>query len=112
MCTNNGTAEKPKINLYITDIRLRFVENGRDGLLAWGSCVVNSAIQLSNIALRRDQEGRLKLTYPAKKTPSGVRYYFFNPINVEASEIFEKAVFGALREIITHDSTTPIRKSE
>jgi DNA-binding cell septation regulator SpoVG len=80
----------------ITDIKVRLVEAGSDGLLAWASCVVSGAIKLDNIAIRRGKDGSLFLTYPAKRTPGGEKYHYFNPISVEAAKAVEDAVLTRL----------------
>jgi len=76
----------------ISDIKLRFVENGHDGLIAWASCVVSGAIKLDNIAIRRSRDGSLFLTYPAKLTPGGKKYHYFNPISREAADAVRDAL--------------------
>ena len=84
-------------SILITDVKVRLVESGSDGLLAWASCVVSGAIKLDNIAIRRSQsDGGLFLTYPAKRTPGGDRYPYFNPISAEASKAVEDALLTRL----------------
>ena len=63
----------------VTEIKLRFVEDGRDGLLAWASCVLNGTVVLNNIAVRRGREGGLMLTYPAKQTTAGTPLLLLQP---------------------------------
>lgn len=86
-------------NFSVSDVQLRFVENGKDGLLAWASCVIDDAVYLNNIAVRRGKDGRLMLTYPAKLTAAGSRYYLFNPISREASAVLEDAILRRLAEL-------------
>ena len=83
--------------IEINDIQLRFVNDGKDGLLAWVSCVVNNALALNNIALRRGKDGSLILTYPAKRTAAGSRFYYFNPLNSDTARQIEHAVLTQLR---------------
>ena len=80
----------------ITDVKLRIVDDGKDGLLAWASCVVNNSIFLNNIAVRRSRDGSLFLTYPAKRTSGGERYQVFNPISVQAANTIQNAVLARL----------------
>ena len=81
----------------ITDIKVRLVDTGTDGLIAWASCVVAHAIKLDNIAIRRSQrDGALFLTYPTKRTDAGDRYPYFNPVSTEASKAVEDAVLARL----------------
>ncbi|MFO7697897.1 MAG: septation protein SpoVG family protein [Anaerolineae bacterium] len=85
--------------LSITDIKVRLVEHGTDGLLAWASCVVAGSIKLDNIAIRRGRDGGLFLTYPAKRTDRGDRYHYFNPIHSEAARAVEHAIMARIREL-------------
>jgi len=80
----------------ITDVKVRLVDDGNDGLLAWASCVVSGGIKLDNIAIRRGKDGRLFLTYPNKVAPGGDRYPYFNPISAEASKAVEDALLTRL----------------
>ena len=80
----------------ITDVKVRLVEKGTDGLLAWASCVVSGGIKLDNIAIRRSRDGSLFLTYPAKRTPNGDRYHYHHPITVEAANAVQNAVIARL----------------
>ena len=82
--------------IKITRIHLRLVEQGTDGLLGWASCVVNGAILLNNIAIRRGRDGVLFLTYPAKRSAAGDRHHYFNPISSEAAEAVRDAVLARL----------------
>jgi DNA-binding cell septation regulator SpoVG len=83
-------------DLSITDIKLRLVDAGTDGLIAWASCVVAHAIKLDNIAIRRGRDNSLFLTYPIKRTDAGDKYPYFNPISSEASKAVEDAVVARL----------------
>lgn len=82
--------------LAITDIKIRLVEDGTDGLLAWASCVIAGSIKLDNIAIRRGRDGGIYLTCPTKRTDGGDRYPYFNPISKEASAILERAILQRL----------------
>ena len=83
--------------LQISDVKIRLVEHGTDGLLAWSSCVVSGALKLDNISIRRSRtDGRLFLTYPAKQSPSGDRYPYFNPVSQAAAKQIEDAILTRL----------------
>ena len=89
-----------EMDLQVTDIKIRLVESGTDCLLAWASCVVSGAIKLDNIAIRRSRgDGSLFLTYPAKRTASGDKYSYFNPISSEASRAVQDAVLARLASL-------------
>ena len=85
-----------ELKIPITDVKVRLVEHGTDGLLAWASCIVAGAIKLDNIAIRRSRDGSMFLTYPAKRTANGDRYHYYNPISVEAARAVQDAVLARL----------------
>lgn len=97
MSTESRDPQPPSFS--VSDVQLRFVEGGKDGLLAWASCVIDGAVFLNNVAIRRGKDGRLMLTYPAKLTAAGTRYYLFNPISKEASAVLEDAILRRLAEL-------------
>jgi DNA-binding cell septation regulator SpoVG len=85
------------LTVPIDDIKIRLVDSGTDGLIAWASCVVAHAIKLDNIAVRKSaRDGALFLTYPTKRTDAGDKYPYFNPISAEASKAVENAVLTRL----------------
>ena len=87
------------LKIPITDVKVRVVDNGTDGLLAWASCVIAGAVKLDNIAIRRSRDGSLFLTYPAKRTNAGDSHQYFHPISVEASEAVQDAVLARLASL-------------
>jgi DNA-binding cell septation regulator SpoVG len=84
----------------VSDVQLRFIADGKDGLLAWASCVIDEAVFLNNIAIRRGKDGRLMLTFPAKVTAAGTRIYLHNPINAQAAAALEDAIIGVVRDLL------------
>jgi DNA-binding cell septation regulator SpoVG len=94
METQNATINP----LDVSTIHIRLA-NGKDGLIGWASCIVNDAIYLNNIAIRRVLDGRTILTYPSKKTKNDLKYYFFNPINREAKAALENAILAKFQEM-------------
>lgn len=91
--------------LIVSDVQLRIVENGTDGLIAWASCVVSGTIKLDNIAIRRSRDGNLFLTYPAKLTPGGKKYHYFNPISIEAASAVQNALLAHLADLARESAT-------
>lgn len=83
----------------ITDIKVRVVDDGSDGLLAWASCVVSNSIKLDNIAIRRGRDGSLFLTYPTKQSSKGPRHPYFHPITPGAAKTVEDAVLTRLASL-------------
>ena len=80
----------------ITDVKVRIVDDGTDGLLAWASCVIAGGIKLDNIAIRRGRDRSLFLTYPTKRSAGGEKYHYFNPISPEAGDAVQNAVLTRL----------------
>jgi DNA-binding cell septation regulator SpoVG len=84
----------------VTEVKLRFVEDGRDGLIGWASCLLNGTVVLNNIGVRRGREGGLFLTYPNKVSATGTRLTLFHPVSSDAAAILESAIVGKVRELI------------
>ncbi len=80
----------------ISDIQVRLVEDGSEGLLAFASCVVAGGLKINNIAIRRGKGGSLFLTYPSKQSSKGTRHPYFHPITTDAAKAVEDAVLTRL----------------
>ena len=83
----------------ISEIRVRLLDGEKEGLLGFASCVLNGSYFLNNIAIRRGQDGRLFLSYPAMRSNQSVPHFHWNPISREGSEALEKAILGRLKEM-------------
>lgn len=83
--------------LSVSEVKIRLVDGGTDGLIGWASCVVNGALYLNNIAIRRTREGSIFLTYPGKRSKRDQNYFFFNPISREAKQTLDTAILGKLQ---------------
>jgi hypothetical protein len=83
----------------VSEVRLRPVPNGSEGLIAFASCRYGGVL-LNDIAIRRDPSGRLFLTYPRKLGSSGRPHPLHNPIDHETAEQFEEAILGQLRRLV------------
>ena len=86
----------------VSEVKIRLVDEGSDGLVGWASCVVNGALYLNNIAIRRSRDGGFVLTYPCKRSRSDQKYFYFNPITREAKRVIDEAILGKL----THGERT------
>ncbi|MBI2192055.1 MAG: septation protein SpoVG family protein [Planctomycetes bacterium] len=80
----------------VSEVKIRLVDEGDDGLVGWASCVVNGALYLNNIAIRRGCDGEFVLTYPSKRSRSDQKYFYFNPITREAKRAIDEAILGKL----------------
>jgi DNA-binding cell septation regulator SpoVG len=81
----------------VSEVKIRLVDEGGDGLVGWASCVVNGALYLNNIAVRRGRDGEFLLTYPSKRSRSDQKYFYFNPITREAKRVIDEAILGKLK---------------
>jgi DNA-binding cell septation regulator SpoVG len=83
----------------ITEVRIRPVPDGTGGLVAFASCRYGGVL-LNDIAIRRDDSGRLFLTYPRKLAATGRPHPLHHPIDRQTAEQFEAAILGQLRGLI------------
>lgn len=83
----------------VTNVSVRFVENGTDGLIAWASLIIANSVKLDRIAVRRGRDGNLFLTYPAKAASRGSKPYYFNPISSNAAEVVKAAVLARMASL-------------
>ena len=83
--------------IEVTDVCIRLVEDGRDGLVGWADCVLYSSFKLCNIGVRRGYDGQLYLSYPRKrKHPDAPAHAIYHPISTEAAEAVRDAVLTRL----------------
>lgn len=82
----------------VCQIEIRPVHNGRDGLVAYASCVY-CGIGLNEIAVRRSATGCLHLTYPRKVSTSGHVYRIHWPATTAVSAELEAAIIGEFSRI-------------
>ncbi len=66
------------------------------GLVGWVSCSVNGGLHLDGLALRRTAEGRLTLTFPARRDGSGRQHFYVRPLDERTRREIEFAVFKSL----------------
>jgi len=80
----------------VSEVKIRLVDEDTEGLIGWASCVVNGALYLNNIAIRRSRNGEFVLTDPCKRSRSEQKYFYFNPITREAKRVLDEAILGKL----------------
>ena len=83
----------------ITEVRIRPVPNGKDGLVAYASCRYGN-VHLNDIAIRREKGGKLFLTFPRKLSSTGRPHALHHPIHREAAEQFEAAIIGEIQQLL------------
>lgn len=85
----------------ISEVRIRKADEADKGLVAWASCVLNNALYINNIAIRKDRDGQLFLTFPAKKSRKGIKYFYFRPINSATKELLDNAIIQELKDLLS-----------
>jgi len=83
----------------ISEIRIRPVADGRDGLIAFVSCRYHDVL-LNDVAVRRDENGRLHLTWPRKLGATGRPHPLHHPLTKEAAAAFDEAILGTLNNLL------------
>lgn len=75
----------------ISDVRIIPVK-AANGLVAFGSLVINGNLYLGSIAIHRKLDGTgYRLTYPTKRAGNGERA-LFHPITPELSRVIEQVL--------------------
>ena len=68
----------------------------RAGLLGYIAIVLNEALRIDGLTLRRSNDGRLYLAYPCRTDASGRRHPLSRPLDEEARRLIEDQVFAEL----------------
>jgi DNA-binding cell septation regulator SpoVG len=84
-----------KSHVPISEVRIRPVPNGREGLVAFASCRYGGVL-LNDIAIRRDDSGDLYMTFPRKLASTGRPHPLHHPIDHETAAQFEAAIIGQI----------------
>ena len=66
------------------------------GLLGWVSCTLNGTLRLDGLVLRRTADGRLALTFPARRDACGRQHCYVRPLDDRARREIERHIFAAL----------------
>lgn len=66
------------------------------GLLGYASFLINGAVRVDGVAVRRSLAGRLILAWPARTDAAGKRHAYLRPISDEARLALEEQVLSAL----------------
>ncbi len=80
----------------ISEISARFEPNRPDGIIAWVSLVLNNRLFLGGIAVRKEENGRVTITFPAKKKEDQSKFFFHKPITAQCHEEIRDAIVRAL----------------
>ena len=93
------TVVEERVSPSITEVKLRLLDEEKEGLLGFASCILDASFFLNNIAIRRGMDARLYLSYPATKSQQDVAHHHWNPITRPASEAVEDAILGRVRQL-------------
>ena len=82
----------------ITNITFRASDplQERAGLLGWISATIDDRLRLDGLTLRRTADGRLTLSFPAKRDSTGRKHSYVRPIDDHTRIEIEQQVFHAL----------------
>jgi len=95
----NAETQSCKTTTSIGEVRIRPVANGSDGLIAFASCRYGDVL-LNDVAIRRDDAGKLYLTYPRKRSSTGRPHPLHHPLDRDTAAQFEEAILGQLRKLV------------
>ena len=74
----------------------------RSGVLGWVTFIVGEGLRIDNVAVRRTRDGRIALSFPARRGRDGRQHPFIRPINDRARRAFEHEILSRLNpELIT-----------
>lgn len=89
-------------DLLVTDISFTpaTLWHRERGLLGFVRCVVDGALVLDGITLRRTLDNRLRLSFPEREDGVGRRHPIIRPIDDEARRAIETAIIGAISKAV------------
>jgi len=80
--------------------RLRFSAAGSaeqaSGLIGWVQFEYGDALDLDGVAVRRTLDGRLCLSFPARRDRNGREHAYIRPLNDRVRRAIEEQVIGGL----------------
>jgi len=72
----------------------------RNGLVGFGSCVLNQGLYLGNLAIHSCPDGTFRIDYPTKKLANGQNIPCVHPINKDTDEIIRIAISNGYKKLI------------
>ncbi len=85
--------------LEISNIRIELLDSVKGGLLGFASFRANNGLLLNSIAIRESRTGKLYLAYPAKISPAGREFFYFNPTNPKMAGTIDEAILSKLEQL-------------
>ncbi len=90
----------PPVNrVHVSDVRFTPAPSWwKDtGLRGWASCVINDALGVGGLGVRKTEGGRLTLSFPGHKDRNGEMHHHLWPKDDETRRVIEEQVLGELR---------------
>lgn len=86
------------MRLLVTKVRFHAAPAGvaDPGLVGWVAFVVNDALGIDNVAVRRNRAGVLRLVYPTRTDREEREHPIVKPLDDHARREIERQVFAAL----------------
>ena len=83
--------------VQVSDVRFSAagVELRREGLLGWVTCTVGNLV-LDGITVRRTREGRLTLSFPARRGRGGEQHAYIRPLDDRVRQAIECEIIDAI----------------
>jgi hypothetical protein len=66
------------------------------GLRGWTSFVLNGAVRIDGVAVRRSAKNRLFLSFPMRRASGRRKHFYVRPLDDQARREIEGQVLGAL----------------
>lgn len=85
--------------LRISNVRVTRA-SGHDqdtGLLGYVTCVVNGALCLDGLTLRRSICGELSVSFPARRDQWGARHAYIQPMDEKTQRDLQEQILAAIR---------------
>jgi DNA-binding cell septation regulator SpoVG len=95
-CNIKMNMEQDIINIDRVELVTAGPAGAETGLLGWIQCRVNRSLLLDGLTLRRTQDGRLALSFPARRDRAGNQRFYVRPLDDETRCEIERQVFAAL----------------
>ena len=84
---------------------LRFTPAGphdrQSGLLGWVALDLGDALHIDGVTVRRTRDGRLALSWPARRDSTGHLHHHIKPLNDRVRRHLEQQVFTLLGQEVT-----------
>jgi len=77
------------------------------GLLGFVSCMINGALRIDGLTLRRTLDGQFVVAFPARTDARGDKHYIIRPTDNAARLDFEEQILAALPKIGRLHPETP-----